>query len=253
MIRVENLSFSYPKREKAVLEDVSFEVGSNRCVAVLGTNGAGKSTLLKTINRILTPQKGAVYLDGVDVQAMSKADVAKNIGFVPQRNRALNMTVFDVILLGRRPYITWEATREDRIIAAEMMERLSLEDYALRNVAELSGGEAQQVSIARALTQEPKVLLLDEPTSNLDPHNQHEVLRLLSALAREKEKTVMVVLHDLNLAIRYCDSFILLKDNRLFAHGDVSVMTPENIKQVYNIEAHVIRHGSVPLVVPYPR
>ena len=252
MIEVEDITFSYRRGTKTVLENVSFEVEANRCVAVLGTNGAGKSTLLKCMNRILEPSTGRVLLDGVDLHSMSRTEMARNVAFVPQRTRPLNMTVFDTVLLGRKPYITWDATRRDREIVSKTMERLALEPFALRYVTELSGGEAQKVMIARALTQEPKLLMLDEPTSNLDPKNQHEVLKLVNEIAKEPGKTVMVVLHDLDLAIRYCDRFLFLKDSELYAYGDKSVMTEENICQVYDIPVEVVRHRDIPMVVPYP-
>lgn len=252
MIEVEDITFSYSRGSKTVLDNVSFEVEPNRCVAVLGTNGAGKSTLLKCMNRILEPSTGRVLLDGVDLHSMTRTEMARNIAFVPQRTRPLNMTVFDTVLLGRKPYITWDATKEDRRIASEMMQRLNLGSFALRYVTELSGGEAQKVMIARALAQEPKLLMLDEPTSNLDPKNQHEALKLVNEIAKEEGKTVMVVLHDLDLAIRYCDRFLFLKDSQLFAYGDKSVMTADNIGHVYDIPVEVAHHNGIPMVVPYP-
>ncbi len=252
MIEVEDITFSYPRSTKTVLENVSFEVEQNRCVAVLGTNGAGKSTLLKCMNRILEPSTGRVLLDGVNLHSMSRTEMARNVAFVPQRTRPLNMTVFDTVLLGRKPHITWDATKKDRQIVSETMERLDLEPFALRYVTELSGGEAQKVMIARALAQEPKLLMLDEPTSNLDPKNQHEVLSLVTEIAKEQEKTVMVVLHDLDLAIRYCDGFLFLKDSELFAYGDETVMTAENIGEAYGIPVEVVDHRGIRLVLPYP-
>lgn len=252
MIEVEDITFSYGRGSRNVLENVSFEVEPNRCVAVLGTNGAGKSTLLKCMNRILEPSTGGVLLDGVNLHSMTRTEMARNVAFVPQRTRPLNMTVFDTVLLGRKPYITWDATKVDREIVARTMRRLDLESFALRYVTELSGGEAQKVMIARALAQEPKLLMLDEPTSNLDPKNQHEVLKLVTEIAREAGKTVMVVLHDLDLAARYCDRFLFLKDSELFAYGDRSVMTADNIGQVYDIPVEVADHRGVPMIIPYP-
>ena len=134
-----------------------------------------------------------------------------------------------------------------------VIEKMGLEDFLLRNVAELSGGEAQKVMLARALAQEPRVLLLDEPTSNLDPFNQHEVLYLMRKIAEEHDTCVVIIIHDLNLAIRYCDKFLLLKDSKVFSFGGVEVMTPENIEEVYGIHVHIIEHRGVPVVVPFAR
>ncbi len=133
-----------------------------------------------------------------------------------------------------------------------MIERMHLEDFALRNVSELSGGEAQKVMLARALAQEPKVLLLDEPTSNLDPRNQHEVLRIVKMIAKEHNISVAIIIHDLNLAIRYCDRFIFLKDSQVYSYGGLEVMTPENIEAVYRIHVHIIDYMGIPVIVPFP-
>jgi iron complex transport system ATP-binding protein len=162
------------------------------------------------------------------------------------------MTVFDAILLGRKPYIKWDATSEDRQIVRDIIQKMQLEEFALRNVAELSGGEIQKVMLARALAQEPKLLLLDEPTSNLDLRNQHEVLRTVKIIAQEHNICVALVIHDLNLAIRYCDRFLFLKDSYVFSYGGLEVMTPENIEEVYQVHVHIIDCMGIPVIVPFP-
>lgn len=208
MIKAENISFSYQKG-KHVLDRVSFSLSDGQSLAILGNNGAGKSTLLKCIDRILKPESGTVLVDGENVYDMSGTEMARKIAYVPQHSHASDMTVFDAVLLGRKPYIKWDAAAEDRQIVSEILHQMKLEDYALRNISELSGGEAQKVMLARALAQQPKVLLLDEPTSSLDPRNQHEVLQLVRSIAKEKQISVITVLHDLNLAIRYYDRFFV--------------------------------------------
>lgn len=252
MVEVKGVTFAYKPGTGNVLEDVSFAVGQNQCIAVLGNNGAGKSTLLKCINGICPPLRGEVLVGGSSVSGMTRNETARNISYVAQNNISLNMTVFDAILLGRKPYITWDATSQDMHIVHGIIKKMQLEDFALRSVAELSGGERQKVMLARALAQEPKLLLLDEPTSNLDPRNQHEVLRMVKIIAREHNISVVIVIHDLNLAIRYCDRFLFLKDSRVFAYGGLESMTPENIEEVYQIHVHIIEHMDVPVVVPFP-
>lgn len=252
MVNIKGLTFAYNQASKNILEDISYDIQKNQCVAILGNNGAGKSTLLKCMDSICPVQQGAVLVDGNNVFKMTKTEMAQNIAYVPQNNKALNMTVFDAILLGRKPYIKWDATSEDRKIVLKIMHKMHLEDLALRNVAELSGGEAQKVMLARALAQEPKLLLLDEPTSNLDPRNQHEVLRIVKRVAQEHNICVAIVIHDLNLAIRYCDRFVFLKDARIFAYGGLESMTPENIEEVYGIHVHIIEYMGVPVIVPFP-
>ncbi|NMD43655.1 MAG: ABC transporter ATP-binding protein [Firmicutes bacterium] len=252
MVEVKDITFTYRPGTGNVLQEISFALERNQSVAILGNNGAGKSTLLKCINRICAPQRGEVLIDGSSVSKMTRNEMARNISYVAQNNMSLNMTVFDAILLGRKPYITWDATAEDMGIVYKIIEKMQLADFALRNVSELSGGERQKVMLARALAQEPKLLLLDEPTSNLDPRNQHEVLRMVKAIAREHNIAVAIVIHDLNLAIRYCDRFLFLKDSRLFSFGGLESMTPENIEEVYQIHVHIIEHRGIPVIVPFP-
>ncbi|NLV87456.1 MAG: ABC transporter ATP-binding protein [Clostridiales bacterium] len=252
MVEVSNISFAYDKSDRKILEDISFDIKQNECIAVLGNNGAGKSTLLKCIDRICTPDEGIVMVDGKNVYKMSKTMMAQNIAYVPQSSTSINMTVFDSILLGRKPYIKWDASSEDRQIVSDIIHKMKLEDFALRTVSRLSGGEAQKVMLARALAQEPKLLLLDEPTSNLDPRNQHEVLQTVKKIARENNICVAIVIHDLNLAIRYCDRFVFLKDSKLFSYGGLEVMTPENIEKVYQMHVHITEYMGIPIIVPFP-
>jgi len=249
MLKVENLHFSYNKKGPEVLSGLSFEAGSSELVAVLGTNGAGKSTLLKCIDRILTPAGGKVLIDGEDVHRMSRQAMAQRIAYVPQQSEGGSMTVFDAVLLGRKPYIKWDATEHDRSIASALIEKMGLEDKILSPVSRLSGGEAQKVLLARALAQEPKLLLLDEPTSNLDPKNQHQALSLVRSTVKEQGLCAVAVLHDLNLALRYCDRFLFIKGSRLCSYGGIETVTSELLKEVYGINADVISHKGQTVVV----
>lgn len=252
MVNVKDVSYSYSKSSGMVLKDVSFDIEQGECIAILGNNGAGKSTLLKCIDRICPTKGSTVLVDGENVFKMSGSERAKSLAYVRQNSEAVEMTVFDTVLLGRKPYIKFDATAEDKRIVSEVISELGLEDYILRNVSELSGGEAQKVMLAMALAQQPRLLLLDEPTSNLDPHNQHEVLRTVKQVAREHNICVAMVIHDLNLAIRYCEKFLFLRENQVYAFGGIEVMTPENIEQVYGIHAHIIEYMGVPVIVPFP-
>lgn len=251
MVEIKNISFAY-NRSAMVLDDVSFDIKENECIAILGNNGAGKSTLLKCIDKICCPKEGIVLVDGKNVFKMTNTEMAQNIAYVLQENKPVNMTVFDAILLGRKPYIGWVATWEDRDKVFDIIERMGLQEFVLRNVAELSGGEVQKVMLARALAQEPKLLLLDEPTSNLDPRNQHDVLKIIRKIAKEHNICVAIIIHDLNLAIRYCDRFLFLKNSKVYAFGGLETMTPENIESVYNIHVHTIDYMGVPVIVPFP-
>lgn len=160
------------------------------------------------------------------------------------------MTVFDTVLLGRKPHIKWEITDRDIEITYKVLKLLNLEDYALRYTNELSGGELQKVIIARALVQEPQILLLDEPTNNLDLKNQLEVMKIIRDISKSQNIASIVVMHDLNLALRYSDKFIMLKDGKIFAEGDRSIINPENIKAVYGVNAFVENIRGIPVVIP---
>lgn len=252
MVNVENISYTYPRTTREILSKVGFTLEPSQCIAILGNNGAGKSTLLKCIDRVIPTRAGAVYVDGENVFTMSGGKMAQNLAYVPQITESVDMTVFDTVLLGRKPYIKWDATSADKKIVSSVIHELELDDYILRNVSELSGGEAQKVMLARALAQEPRLLLLDEPTSNLDPHNQHEVLRTIRRIAKQHEICVVIIIHDLNLAIRYCDRFLFLRDSQVYAYGGHEVMTPQNIEDVYKMHVHIINYMGIPVIVPFP-
>jgi iron complex transport system ATP-binding protein len=249
-LKVTDVAFSYASLP--VLERVSLEVGPKEMVAVLGPNGAGKSTLLKCIDRILTPRHGTILLDGEDVAALSRLELAKRIGYIPQSvSHTFSVTVFDAVLMGRRPYISWHSSEEDMEKVLKTLQMLHIEDLAMRDINEMSGGQMQQVFIARALVQEPDVLLLDEPTSNLDIRHQLEVMHTIKSIVRKKGISAIMALHDLNLAARYADKIILMNGGGIVAVGDpASVITPSNIQLVFKVEADVYQKEGKLHVVP---
>ncbi len=251
MIEVRDLNFSY-NGGRTILNQVAFDARESQCIAILGNNGAGKSTLIKCLNHILVPQRGTVYVNGEDIRKLKRNEIAKCMAYVAQRNAGGMFTVFDSVLLGRKPYIKLEPKQEDIDITQSVIKRMGLESFALRYVDELSGGEMQKVMLARALAQRPRVLLLDEPTSNLDLRNQYEVLATVREIAKEERISVIIVIHDLNLALRYCERFLFMKDRQVFAYGGREVMTPENIGYVYGITVTVESIRGVSMVVPLP-
>ena len=250
MIEIRALTFSFESGGKKVLDRVAFDIEQRRFVAILGNNGAGKSTLLKCINRIHKINEGSVLIDGKSVLEMSRQDMAKTVAYVPQSEEASHTMVFDAVLLGRKPYIKWDVSLEDKQIVSNILKRLDLADYASRHINQLSGGELQKVALARAMAQQPRFLLLDEPTSSLDPRNQHEMLKLLRQIALEENMGAAIVIHDLNLAVRYCDRFLFLKDSAVYAYGGEETVTPETIRQVYGMTVEIIEHKGVKLIVP---
>ncbi len=247
MIKVKNISFAYGKNK--ILRDVSFDVMPGHCVGVLGNNGAGKSTLITCLNKIMNPSSGELIIDDRNVLGMSRLEVARNISYVAQKNEMSEMTVFDSVLLGRKPYIKWAIGQEDIDICEDTLEMIGLQKFKLRYINELSGGELQKVMLARALVQEPKLLLLDEPTSNLDPKNQYEMMGLVKKLTKERQIATVIVLHDISLALRYCDRFLFLKDGSVYTYGDESVVTPEAIEDVYGIRSEIAEVNGRKLVV----
>ena len=240
MMEVQNLSYRY-KGSPELLRDVSFSLEAGQLLAILGNNGAGKSTLLKCFNHILTPDSGRVLLDGEDLLAQSPREVAKRVAFVSQSIPGTRMTVHDAVMLGRRPYMKWGFTEKDHEIVHRAMDRLGVEALRGRFLAQLSGGERQKVMLARALAQQPKVLLLDEPTSALDIQNQYHVLNTVKEICHKDNMIAVVVIHDLNLALRFCDRFLLLKDGRVYRHGDRTILDSTALKEVYGVNAKVVQ------------
>ena len=245
---VRNIKFSYPKKD--VLKGIDFSIQAGDTLAVLGTNGAGKSTLLKCLNKILKPAEGAVYIEGENAHQLKGKELAKNIAYVPQNHDTPRQTVFDTVLIGRKPYISWDTSEKDLKKVSDILDLMNLSDYAMRYTDELSGGEQQKVAIARALAQEPKMLLMDEPTSNLDLKNQMEVLRTVNEIIQKENLSAIVTMHDLNLALRFANKFMLLKDGEMYDFGDASILTPAAIKDIYGMEAHLENYAGIPVVIP---
>lgn len=249
MLEINNLEFSYYLSKK-ILEKIKFDVANGECLAILGNNGAGKSTLLKCLNKIIRPQKGGVSINGINILKLSRLEIAQQTAYVGQKNQGSQITAYDAVLLGRKPFIKLSPSKKDYEIVEEIIENLNLQDLSLRLIDELSGGELQKVMIARALAQQPKVLLLDEPTSCLDLKNQIEVLQLVQRITKENKIAVVMVIHDLNLALRYCNRFLFLKENAVFCYGGLEVMTAKNIFEVYQVPVAVEYYQNQAIVIP---
>lgn len=248
MIKLDSVGFSYNGQK--VINGIShlFEKGS--FTAVMGPNGSGKTTLIRLMNGILKPQSGTVEVMGRHASAYEARELARQMAYVPQSQFNLfPATVFDTVLLGRNPYITWSPGADDRKITAEILVRLGLDDIALKDINKLSGGQRQRVFIARALAQQPAVILLDEPTASLDLRHQHEILQLLRHLSHEG-MTVIVSIHDLNLALKYCSSFMLLDEGRLVADGGREIFGEKLIEEVYRVKVRIIREDDGVFIIP---
>lgn len=247
MLKIRNIETFYGDRK--VLEGICLSA-ENGFIGIIGPNGSGKTTLLKSISGVLKPRSGIILLDGKDVYELKAKDVARNMAVVPQdTSMKFDFTVMEVVLMGRNPHLGRFdiENSNDMEIAEKAMKLTNTWHLADRSITEISGGERQRVIIARALTQEPRILLLDEPTSHLDINYQIEILDLIKELS--KRLVVIAVFHDLNLAARYCDELILLSDGIIFASGKPEeVITPENIESVYGIEV-IVKHDSGRLII----
>ena len=256
-LAAEKLSLGYGPRD--IVSDLTVNIPPGKITIVIGANACGKSTLLKGLGRLLAPRSGAVYLDGRSISELPTREVARLVGILPQSPTAPeSITVADLVGRGRYPHQGWLRTwtTQDTEAVATALELTDTLEFAERSVDELSGGQRQRVWIAMALAQATDVLLLDEPTTFLDINHQIEVLDLLSDLNRGSGKTIVIVLHDLNMAARYADQIIAMKAGAIIAQGaPQEVVTSEIVEQVFGLEARIIEDpvSGTPLVLPVSR
>jgi len=243
MITCKNLSFAYGTGQRMMLDDVSFEVASGTLCGIIGPNGAGKTTLLKLITGILMPTQGQIIIDGKKLVSYNRKQIAQILAVVPQSTYVPTLyTVEDVVAMGRYPHqkSRFFYSSEDRRIIQEALAETGASAFCGRLVSQLSGGERQEVIISRALAQQPKILLLDEPIANLDIRHQLKILGLVRDLVAVKKITAVIVIHDLNLAARFCDNLVLIHNSKVFAQGTArEVLTEESIRLTYQVLAKV--------------
>ncbi|NLK07457.1 MAG: ABC transporter ATP-binding protein, partial [Firmicutes bacterium] len=233
----DSIKFSYGLR--AAVSDVSFKAAGGEILGIIGPNGSGKSTLIKLISGVLRPTNGNVLINGEDTTLWSPRRLAQTVAVVPQDTQiAFDFTADEIVAMGRNPYISrfQSITNNDMDIIKAAMTATNTSQFAGRSILELSGGERQRVIIARALAQEPKVLLLDEPTAALDINHEVEIFELVRRLTKQKQLVTVAVLHDLNLAAEYCHRLLLLSRGTVAAYGSAeTVLEPENISAVYGL------------------
>jgi iron complex transport system ATP-binding protein len=238
MLKTDKIKFSYNKIN--ILKGIDLNIPKGSFVGIIGPNASGKSTLLKNISKTLTADRGKVYLDKKVLNDYKPIELAKKMAVVPQNTEVnFNFNVYDIIMMGRHPYQSrWSSLKQkDKEMVRRIMKLTDTSKLKNKLINELSGGERQRVIIARALAQDPDVLLLDEPTSNLDINYQGEIYDLLKHLNQKFNLTIITVSHDLNLTAQYCEELLLLKNGKIFAAGTAeNVLTEKNIKQVYNTE-----------------
>lgn len=248
-IQFDDITFGYSS--EPVLDGLYLDLTGPKLIAVLGPNGVGKSTLIKCINRILSPSKGVVSIDGADVASIDIKSMAKIVGYVPYASSdSFPLTVADTVLMGRHPYRRWNTLDEDLMKVHEVLRSLEIDDLALRPFNELSAGQHQKVMLARGLVQEPQILMLDEPTSNLDVRHQMEVTQILRNLSHNKGMTVVMICHDLNIAAKYADELVLMFGGRIYSAGRPDeVITESNLEAVYGVRARVIDDDGRPHII----
>lgn len=248
------LSLGYQKT--TILNNLNLEISPGKITILIGANGCGKSTLLKGLGRILRPQKGTVYLDGKAIHKLPSRKIAQNLGILPQNpNAPEGLTVKDLVAQGRYPHQTWwqQWTLEDERQINQALEITAVTELANRELDTLSGGQRQRAWIAMTLAQNTEILLLDEPTTFLDLAHQIEVLDLLTQLNHNFQRTIVIVLHELNQAARYADYLVAMKDGYIYAQGKPQeIMTPKVIKEVFGLDSHIIKDpiSNTPLCIP---
>jgi iron complex transport system ATP-binding protein len=255
----EQLSFTYSSEDWMVLKSVDLKIESGQMVAIVGPNGSGKTTFLRLASGVLRPTKGKILLDKIDLKDLSRNKIAQRVAMVPQYfYMPFSFTVAEVVMMGRTPFIKLLGGEKehDRDAVHYSMESTGVSEFESRLFNDLSGGERQRAILALAMAQEPKLLLLDEPTAHLDINHQIELLQLVRKLNQDEGITIAAVMHDLNLASIYFDRIIILKNGSVYADGSPQeVLTADTIQHVYGTQVHVTTHPTTgtPYVIALPK
>jgi iron complex transport system ATP-binding protein len=248
ILNVNNLAFHYKSHE--ILKDVNFSIKKGETTVILGPNGVGKTTLLKCLNSILFPQHGDILVKNKNIREMDIKEIAKEISYVAQKNESTRITAFDAILMGRHPHVRYKTSHDDLKKVNAVIKRLNLSKLCLKHLDQMSGGELQKVSIARALVQQTDLLLMDEPTSSLDLKNQTDVLSLIRHIVKGHNIAAVMTMHDLNTALRYADQYIFLKDKTIYGVGKTNEISSKMVEDVYGVLVEIVYHKGSPVVVP---
>ena len=240
MLKVDDLRFRYTKGGKPVLNGVTLELNQGEVGILLGKNGSGKTTLFKNILGIEKPESGSILFDGENLAKMKRRERARRIAYVPQHIHFGDLSVLDSVLMGRVSYFGMQASREDYEVVEKILEDMELLDFAHRSAEALSGGEKQKIAIARAMAQEPKLMVFDEPTGNLDIANEQLILREAKRLARQKNIAILSSLHDLNQALYFGDKVFFLKDGVVKYAGGKEIVTEQIIQDIFDIHVKIM-------------
>ena len=240
MLNINGLHFRYSKNGPSVLDGTSLELGQGEIGILLGKNGSGKTTLFKNILGIEKPNSGSIRFDGEDLLKMKRRNRARRIAYVPQHIHFGDLSVLDSVLMGRVSYFGLKAGREDYEAVEKILEDMQLLDFADRSAEALSGGEKQKIAIARAMAQEPRLMIFDEPTGNLDIANEQLIMLEARKLAREKNIAILSSLHDLNQALYFGDRFFFLKDGMVKYTGGKEIFTEAVIRDIFDIDVRMV-------------
>lgn len=240
MLKVEQLHFRYSRRGNPVLKGTSLQLKQGEIGILLGKNGSGKTTLFKNILGIEKPEGGSIQFGGEDLLKMNRRERARRIAYVPQDIHFGALSVFDSVLMGRVSYFGLKASLDDYIAVEKILADMGLQGFAHRNVDELSGGERQKIAIARAMAQEPRLMVFDEPTGNLDIANEQLIITEAKKLARQKNISILASLHDLNQALSFGDQFFFLKNGMVQYAGGREIVTEAVIKDIFDIDVRIV-------------
>jgi len=249
VLKIENLRFSYARREAEILRGLELELPAGKVGILLGKNGCGKTTLFKSVLGIEKPGEGKISFAGKELNSFSPRERAKLVAYVPQHIHFGNLSVYDSILMGRVAYFGSKAGESDRAVVDAIISEMGLESFAERNAEALSGGEKQKIAIARALAQEPALLIFDEPTGNLDMANEQLIIREARRLAEKRAITILSSLHDLNQALQMGDCFYLMRDGVIRYAGGSEILTPEHIREIFDIDIRIIEIDGEKIII----
>lgn len=250
-IEFKNVDFGY-NADHLILHGINLKLDKPGLVCIIGPNGVGKSTLVKCMNRLLTPTRGDVFLNGKNLKEYTSLEVAKTIGYVPpSTNDVFSMPVIDAILIGRHNHQKWRTTKHDMEFVNKAMDILDIKDLAMHGYNELSAGQHQRVTLARGLVQETDIMILDEPTANLDVKHQVYVAQFLRQLADQGQKLIIMICHDLNIAARYASEIIVMSSPGIIDRTGIAedVFTPDMIRRIYGIDCDIVEFEGKPNVL----